>query len=334
MPNMGSAALLAVVVTAAILFVVRKGLAVVARGRAVSADGGTVPFTGPQAGDDEVHGRSLFVALDVCLYVIVALLGAALAGIAVQHAAALMGIGPQVNLLFLPNSIALLCTFVAAFLWVQFGHLLSLRSFWTRGRFVCLLIALPLLSQRLLALGFDATSQLVKSRETADDLAMLFSTGLLPFLVPAFHARLLAPAATWVRRRLGDERRDIIEAAGTLVLIVGIAAVWWAPVSPSHPAAAEAGMFHGPLPNGQPHICAADYPSESMRLGEQGATTMSFMVTPSGTVKDVTIIGSSGYPRLDLAAVVCVTRWTYAPATRNGRPVEAPWKARVLFSLR
>ena len=85
---------------------------------------------------------------------------------------------------------------------------------------------------------------------------------------------------------------------------------------------------------GPPHVCQGDYPALSLRLGEQGTTVLSFHITAAGGVKDVSVVQSSGSDRLDLAAVTCVTRWSYVPANRNGRNLETPWKVKIVWNLR
>jgi TonB family protein len=84
---------------------------------------------------------------------------------------------------------------------------------------------------------------------------------------------------------------------------------------------------------GTPHTCSGVYPYLSVQLREQGTTTLAFTITKEGTVRDITVAKSSGYPRLDDAAVACAAEWRYRPAARKGKYVDAPWKAAVQWIL-
>lgn len=81
-------------------------------------------------------------------------------------------------------------------------------------------------------------------------------------------------------------------------------------------------------------VSAADYPPESVKAGEQGATTVRYVVLEDGTVGDVQVLTSSGYPALDQAAVAIVkSRWRFKPSTQNGRRVRASVEAKIAFVL-
>ena len=64
------------------------------------------------------------------------------------------------------------------------------------------------------------------------------------------------------------------------------------------------------------------YPRASLRLGEEGTVRLSIEVAADGLVLSVSILESSGYPRLDNAAREAVLGWRFSPATRGGEPVE------------
>jgi TonB family protein len=59
-------------------------------------------------------------------------------------------------------------------------------------------------------------------------------------------------------------------------------------------------------------------------------------VTAEGTITNVALVKSSGFARLDAAAVTCVTRrWRNTPATSGGVPVpSANHEAIIRFALR
>jgi TonB family protein len=82
------------------------------------------------------------------------------------------------------------------------------------------------------------------------------------------------------------------------------------------------------------HI-AGDYPVLSAILGEQGVTTLGFVIKEDGTPASVTVVKSSGSLRLDDAAVEAVTKnWRYVAArSADGKPLACPWKAVVRWVL-
>ncbi len=88
-----------------------------------------------------------------------------------------------------------------------------------------------------------------------------------------------------------------------------------------------------PASIGKPHVCLQDYPAISVRLGEQGTTTIGFTITAEGHVENVHVVNSSGSERLDNAAVNCAASWRYKAAVEAGKPVAVPWKAEVKWVL-
>lgn len=65
------------------------------------------------------------------------------------------------------------------------------------------------------------------------------------------------------------------------------------------------------------------YPSMSRRLGEEGKVMLEVQVQADGLPSKVSISKSSGYPRLDEAALDAVRRWKFVPAKRAGVPIAA-----------
>jgi len=66
------------------------------------------------------------------------------------------------------------------------------------------------------------------------------------------------------------------------------------------------------------------YPAISKRLGEQGKVVVGVLIGPDGTAQKAEIRQSSGYERLDQAALHTVLAWRYVPGKRGGVP-EAMW---------
>jgi protein TonB len=66
------------------------------------------------------------------------------------------------------------------------------------------------------------------------------------------------------------------------------------------------------------------YPSMSRRMGEQGTVLVRAFINTEGRAEKVEIRTSSGYSRLDDAALATVQRWRYVPGKRAG-VAEAMW---------
>jgi len=66
------------------------------------------------------------------------------------------------------------------------------------------------------------------------------------------------------------------------------------------------------------------YPAHSRRLGEQGKAIVRVLIGVDGRAQKAEIRQSSGYERLDLAALATVQRWRYVPGKRGGIP-ESMW---------
>ena len=60
------------------------------------------------------------------------------------------------------------------------------------------------------------------------------------------------------------------------------------------------------------------FPSVSRRLGEQGKVTLRVLISAAGLPERVEIAKSSGFDRLDNAALDTVKRWKFVPGKRNG----------------
>ena len=69
------------------------------------------------------------------------------------------------------------------------------------------------------------------------------------------------------------------------------------------------------------HRPSLQYPSASQDVGDEGIVTLRFIVQPDGSVSDIRIARSSGYRRLDAAAVRSLRRAKFQPATCHGKPI-------------
>ena len=75
------------------------------------------------------------------------------------------------------------------------------------------------------------------------------------------------------------------------------------------------------------------YPKISRRLGEQGIVLLEILIIPDGTVKDIRLKKSSGYKRLDHAAMEAVRHWHYQPAYRGNAAINYWYEQPVRFRL-
>ncbi|MFP5406193.1 MAG: energy transducer TonB [Gammaproteobacteria bacterium] len=66
------------------------------------------------------------------------------------------------------------------------------------------------------------------------------------------------------------------------------------------------------------------YPKLARRLGEEGDVLLDIRVERDGRVSEVRLERSSGFDRLDQAAMDTVRTWRFQPATVDGQPV-AEW---------
>lgn len=101
-----------------------------------------------------------------------------------------------------------------------------------------------------------------------------------------------------------------------------------APVAAAAPPAAESAA--PPAPPAPPRIelpsSSADYlnnppppyPPLSKRLGEQGKVVIRAFIDANGTATQAEVRTSSGYDRLDQAALQTVLKWRYVPGKRAG----------------
>lgn len=65
------------------------------------------------------------------------------------------------------------------------------------------------------------------------------------------------------------------------------------------------------------------YPSVSRKLGESGRVVLRVQLDESGRVVEAHVVDSSGFARLDSAALAAVRSWRCTPARLDGHPVSA-----------
>ena len=94
--------------------------------------------------------------------------------------------------------------------------------------------------------------------------------------------------------------------------------------APVTPPRTDAAHLNNPAPQ---------YPSLSRRLGEQGRVMLDVYILPDGSVGEIKLNKSSGFPRLDNAALQAVKNWKYVPAKRGNRPIAFWYVQPVSFVL-
>lgn len=72
-----------------------------------------------------------------------------------------------------------------------------------------------------------------------------------------------------------------------------------------------------------PERAAPTYPQRSRRNGEEGTVILRVELNETGAIGSTRIQNSSGFPRLDEAALAAVRTWRCRPAQRNGQPVSS-----------
>lgn len=75
------------------------------------------------------------------------------------------------------------------------------------------------------------------------------------------------------------------------------------------------------------------YPVISRRLGEEGTTILTVWISAKGAVVKMGIYKSSGYPRLDKAALTAVKDWKFAPRTYDGVAVDSTSRLPIMWKL-
>lgn len=78
---------------------------------------------------------------------------------------------------------------------------------------------------------------------------------------------------------------------------------------------------------------APEYPRLSQRAGEEGRVLMRVVVTVDGRAESVEVIKSSGFERLDKAAVNAVKQWRFEPARKGDKAISAAVNVPLSFGL-
>jgi len=87
---------------------------------------------------------------------------------------------------------------------------------------------------------------------------------------------------------------------------------------------ADAAFLNNPKPR---------YPALSRRLGERGKVLLEVLILTDGSVGEIAVKTSSGFPRLDSAALEAVRRWRFQPARRGTTPIAFRYDLTIDFTI-
>jgi len=110
------------------------------------------------------------------------------------------------------------------------------------------------------------------------------------------------------------------------------------PESPTAPVASEPAAGAGPsIPAPQQLKVSRRvepmYPSSARRSGEAGSVQLRILVNERGVPGEIQVIKSSGYSRLDAAAIDAVRRWRFVAATNGSQAISAWTQLAITFRL-
>lgn len=79
---------------------------------------------------------------------------------------------------------------------------------------------------------------------------------------------------------------------------------------------------------------APSYPLESRRKKEQGVVLLNLLLAEDGSVAEIAVQASSGFSRLDKAAMDAVRHWRWSPTARNGERMKVRGVVEIPFVLK
>jgi periplasmic protein TonB len=153
---------------------------------------------------------------------------------------------------------------------------------------------------------------------------------------PAVQAKL----PTRVEPRLLEQLRPVpaavqLDAPAPIVAAASPAAIAVPTLPPPPPAPVQTGPVRvADLDAKALTIVAPKYPIESRRKREQGTVVLAVTLGPDGTVADLALAKSSGFERLDKAALDAVKRWRWSPTMRDGVAVAVKGTVDIPFILK
>ncbi|HWJ70886.1 MAG TPA: energy transducer TonB [Sphingobium sp.] len=106
-----------------------------------------------------------------------------------------------------------------------------------------------------------------------------------------------------------------------------------APVAPPAPAA-RAPENIGDLSTRMISAKPPKFPIESRRAHEEGVVVLSVLLSTEGRVAEISVASSSGFTRLDRAALEAVREWRWSPLMRDGQAVMVRGVVTIPFILK
>ncbi len=103
--------------------------------------------------------------------------------------------------------------------------------------------------------------------------------------------------------------------------------------SAASPGAAASSGADAAVPPSDVFRVLPKYPPESFAAGEEGVVVLWVRVDDEGVVLATGVRNSSGYPRLDAAAVAAMRQWRFAPATPGDRSRATVFKSSLTFTI-
>ncbi len=101
------------------------------------------------------------------------------------------------------------------------------------------------------------------------------------------------------------------------------------PAPPAPPSVVQASDLGSRMVSGK----APSYPLESRRKHEVGTVVLSLTLGYDGRVASIAVSSSSGFSRLDDAALSAVRKWRWEPIMRGGQPVMVRGMVEIPFVL-
>lgn len=101
------------------------------------------------------------------------------------------------------------------------------------------------------------------------------------------------------------------------------------PAAPAAPSTVQGGDLGTRMVAGAP----PRYPVESRRHKEQGTVVLALILGLDGAVEQISVSNSSGFRRLDDAALSAVRKWRWEPTLRGGQAVKVRGLVEIPFVL-
>jgi TonB family protein len=82
-----------------------------------------------------------------------------------------------------------------------------------------------------------------------------------------------------------------------------------------------------------PGTCDSWYPADAKSKGIEGVTVLQVRILTDGSVRDPSVVQSSGNGDLDKAAAACLVASEIGSIRHNGQPIEVTWQRQVAWRV-